>query len=363
MTPAKELKPTLRRCRCGYQKVYPSQALAAYHFPKHSCVREQERQARQRRVAERAASRGGVKRDCQHKVASHRHGTRTAYVLDRCRCVPCLDAAREYENRRVRQHMYGRWNHRVDAGPSRQRLLDLAAQGVGYKQVARATGLNPSTVSTLLYGRPGRRDHRPPRTVSAEFERALLSWTPDPMQLSDGHRIDSTGTRRRLQALIRIGWSQRKLAAALGMTDQNFSKVLLVQQGVTVKRAREVRELYERLWDASPPARTAAEKRGVTMAKRKGVRLDWLPPMAWPDESIDDPEYDPGAVADESVVDELAIDLAVEGRGVPLSHQERLLAVARLTAAGKSAREIAERIGVTKRQVVRDRGEMKEQPA
>ena len=35
-----------------------------------------------------------VKRDCQCKRASHVHGTRTAYVVDKCRCRPCTDALR-----------------------------------------------------------------------------------------------------------------------------------------------------------------------------------------------------------------------------------------------------------------------------
>lgn len=32
-------------------------------------------------------------RDCQCKRANHQHGTRTAYVVDRCRCDPCREAA------------------------------------------------------------------------------------------------------------------------------------------------------------------------------------------------------------------------------------------------------------------------------
>ena len=36
-------------------------------------------------------------RDCQCKRANHQHGTRTAYVVDRCRCDPCREAARIYE--------------------------------------------------------------------------------------------------------------------------------------------------------------------------------------------------------------------------------------------------------------------------
>ena len=46
-------------------------------------------------------------RDCQCPRANHQHGTRTAYVVDRCRCDPCREAARIYEAQRRRTHLYG----------------------------------------------------------------------------------------------------------------------------------------------------------------------------------------------------------------------------------------------------------------
>ena len=33
-----------------------------------------------------------VTRDCEHPGHPHRHGTRVAYVIDRCRCEPCTAA-------------------------------------------------------------------------------------------------------------------------------------------------------------------------------------------------------------------------------------------------------------------------------
>lgn len=54
-------------------------------------------------------------------------------------------------------------------------------------------------------------------------------------------------------------------------------------------------------------------------------------------------------------VDEIAVDRAVRGWPVKLTVRERGLVVARLTAAGWSAAEIAERVGRSQRQIVRYR--------
>lgn len=43
----------------------------------------------------KAATAPRVARECEHPGHPHRHGTRVAYVLDRCRCEPCTAANRD----------------------------------------------------------------------------------------------------------------------------------------------------------------------------------------------------------------------------------------------------------------------------
>lgn len=61
------------------------------------------------------------------------------------------------------------------------------------------------------------------------------------------------------------------------------------------------------------------------------------------------------ASASNRFVDDIAVDLAVHGHKPRLYIPERAQAIARLTRAGMSAAQIAERVGVTARTVVRHR--------
>ena len=51
-------------------------------------------EVREVEVAQRRAQRAeaGPQQDCRHPCAHHVHGTRAAYVKDRCRCTPCRAA-------------------------------------------------------------------------------------------------------------------------------------------------------------------------------------------------------------------------------------------------------------------------------
>jgi hypothetical protein len=66
---------------------------------------------------------------CQHPRANHQHGTRLAYMLDRCRCLPCSAANSAYETRRVQLKAYGRGTPTglVDATPARTHVEKLQA--------------------------------------------------------------------------------------------------------------------------------------------------------------------------------------------------------------------------------------------
>jgi hypothetical protein len=76
-------------------------------------------------------------------------------------------------------------------------------------------------------------------------------------------------------------------------------------------------------------------------------------PAAWDD--IDDPDETPNLGGHGDFLDDVAIERACAGDPVGLTSAERAEAVARLTAAGVSANEIARRLRVTGRTVTRRR--------
>lgn len=100
-----------------------------------------------------------------------------------------------------------------------------------------------------------------------------------------GGRINSTGTTRRLRALGRMGWSSVALGAHLGVSQQ---KVCHWQVGraafVFEPTARRVARLYDRL---------SMTDGGSRRARLRAEREGWPPPLAWDDDTIDDPGATP----------------------------------------------------------------------
>lgn len=228
------------------------------------------------------------------------HGTRTCYVIDRCRCQPCRDANRIAGRERIERKARERWNPDiskfVDAEPVRTHVRALMASGMGWKRVAEAAGIGSSTLYPILYGKyidqPNHPEHRPPRKqILRRNADALLAVQPD---MAAGTLVDGNGTRLRLRALVAIGWSQSQLAAMLGMTVTNFGHVIN-GRGVRVRRStfEAVTALYEDLWDTPPTASRPGEARGITVAIRRAERLGWQLPMGLDDDRLDVPGYRP----------------------------------------------------------------------
>lgn len=116
---------------------------------------------------------------------------------------------------------------------------------------------------------------------------AKVLGIPVPTELiPTGAYINGVGTRRRLQALVAIGWTQRLIGQELGVV-QSRVKALTHQDGVTARVAFEVRDVFDRLSmtiGPSNPTRIRAAAKG------------WLPPLAWDD--IDNPDEVPDLGAD-----------------------------------------------------------------
>jgi hypothetical protein len=109
------------------------------------------------------------------------------------------------------------------------------------------------------------------------------------------------GPQRRIQALMALGWTSADIANAAGWASREYvRRVLKGQKGkpttwVQAKTHAAIRDVYDAL-SMSIPEPTPARRRTQTRARRNG----WPPPLAWDDERIDDPNYQPrGMRADE----------------------------------------------------------------
>lgn len=96
--------------------------------------------------------------------------------------------------------------------------------------------------------------------------------------------IPATGSARRVRALIAIGWSQDLLGARLGVSVQRLSHLHRKQKRVLTTTAARIDALYRELSDTPGPS---------YRARSAGRRYGYLPPMAWDDDTIDDPAAEP----------------------------------------------------------------------
>ena len=332
-----------RWCRtCGWKGTYDTAAMADYARSRHSCERHLREAAARDRGEQRLDGIDRTPKPCLHKHANHVHGTRLAYTLDKCRCLPCAKAVRVYENDRLRQQAYGRWNGLVDAEPARQHVLALMAAGMGLKAIIKA-GVPSGTLTKLVYGATNNDgSRRPParRIRPATAERVLA------VQLThaDYALVDSTGSTRRARALVALGWSQSKIAARLGLLPSNFHLANNSPATVNAKTARAMAKVYDELSMTLPPALTHRDKIATSRARRYAKARGWLPPLALDDERIDDPTYKPDTTItvepDEVAFDEAAIYRRTHGdKSVRLTKDEAAELVRRWAATGRSLQE------------------------
>jgi hypothetical protein len=96
--------------------------------------------------------------------------------------------------------------------------------------------------------------------------------------------VSKVGSVRRLRALQRIGWTRRQLAAEAGFTSDYFAMLLLSnREKVDIDTHRLVCDLYDRL-----SMRPGPSTRSRAYAEKQG----WPPPLAWPEDRIDDAGFE-----------------------------------------------------------------------
>lgn len=203
-----------------------------------------------------------------------KHGTLTAYVHGKCRCEDCRARASRYNKELRLRHQLKR-TVMVDAAPVRAHVARLQQQGMSFRAIALAAGWSSRNSLASMLSR---------QRVHPQTAQRILAVRPSSDTRPDTY-VDATGTRRRLQALAVMGHSARVLAERLGNADH--SGVLDIQSGkvATVRRrtAQAVATLYDELWDVPGTARPRAA----------ALRRGWLPPLAWDEDTIDDPHVTP----------------------------------------------------------------------
>lgn len=224
--------------------------------------------------------------------------------------------------------------------------LAMKDRGLSDSEVARALNVHGKSV-----GRWQRMaGDLPPSWPGLEFDQWWLDTAADRARnaaklrswrirtIVDGPiLVDATGTRRRLQALMAIGWTSTALAVRGGWCSPDSLLQYCQRTKVTARTRERVRDLYEDL--CMTPGTSSTVRR---LAARQG----WAPPLAW-EEDIDDPAAAPdlGTDPDPALVDQTVVDRILAGDVVPANPAERAAVVTAWDAAGRSHRSLAQLTG------------------
>ncbi|MEJ8654649.1 hypothetical protein WKI65_43115 [Streptomyces sp. MS1.AVA.3] len=175
----------------------------------------------------------------------------------------------------------------------RERVLAIAEAGLPHRRLAGRLSLPYDTFKGLLWGGSG---YGPSEKIRRETAELVMAFWPTLQDFPDSARIDPTGTRRRVDAMMVLGWSRRAMADELGLRSAQFNTALAGER-VTARLARAVSRLYDEWWDQVPEEHGVAGAYAVRTRRMSAAR-GAMPPQAWDDATIDDPRAQPALDAE-----------------------------------------------------------------
>lgn len=194
---------------------------------------------------------------------------------------------------------------------------------------------------------------------SAGYHRRKAQQAPVPARCED-----PTGTVRRVRALAAMGWSLRAVARHTGLSDPTIADLAHDRSRPTATTKRLIAACYRDLATHEPPQRDPRERGYVQVIRARAAREGWVGPAAWGDD-IDRPDARPepststtrraSSSRTRTEIEESVIDAALSGRDVPLSHAERRVLVAELHGKSLTDAQIADRLHLNERTVLRIR--------
>lgn len=185
----------------------------------------------------------------------------------------------------------------VPPGPAQGHVRDLVTNGgLTIRGIAEAAGVAAFIISELNRGIK--------KSLHRDTEAAILAVTPEAVLNRSNPEgfVPNIGGRRRLQALMAMGWRHQDLAPLLGLNTSNI--VHQPGEWFTKSRHDAIKELYDRLWDKRGPA--------SLVSLNRIAKAGYAPPLAWDDESIDDPKAVPATAVKPKLTDTRSYRSAAE---------------------------------------------------
>lgn len=107
-------------------------------------------------------------------------------------------------------------------------------------------------------------------------------------------QVSPGGVMWRLRALVAMGHSCARMAAATGIPAATLRRIVRGEAGtVSPQVSQPVTALYEAWWDKRPPQRTRRDKLAAASALRRAAVSGWPCPAGLDDDQLDRPGYQP----------------------------------------------------------------------
>lgn len=244
----------------------------------------------------------------------------------------------------------GRPTGPVDATAAAANARHLHELGCSITAIAHAAGMSVTGLAHVLDGDYPRMQHRNAATLEAVTLRDVID------RALPQHYLPRWAARRRVHALMALGHSHTAITVHLreGLRSTNVVGTTAHGPYLRAHTWRDVDRVY-RLLAITPGTSERTRRRALTAGHQ--------PPLAW--EDIDQPDLRLAlatTMPDDSI-DTLAVQRALDGHPVDLTRAERREVTRILTSRGVSAQEIAARLDVADRTIVRWRREFREQVA
>lgn len=169
--------------------------------------------------------------------------------------------------------------------------------------------------------------------------------------------VDPTGSIRRVQALVALGWTYGEIGARLGWT-RHVVRNLIASDPTYVLRSTHIRicRAYERMCMTIPPEQTNRARGYRARTRRMAAARGWLPPLAWDDiDDIDETPEMSNRQKRKYDIDPVVVQRILDGENLPASKAEKVEVTRRWVATGRPLRHLAELTGwKTERYVERE---------
>jgi hypothetical protein len=174
-------------------------------------------------------------------------------------------------------------SNRVEATEIRDHLNELH-QSMTWAHIARISGSGRCRIVRIANGLVPQ--------VNRITHQKIMAIQAHTAPVDGNLYVDATGTRRRLQALACVGWSQAVVADIYGASQWGINEIVTgASKTLRKSTADRFAGIYETLRHQTPEP-----SRSVTRVRNYAAHKGWHGPEFWEDMGgIDDPTFDPDA--------------------------------------------------------------------